>query len=194
MTMERNMGQELEALKTDYNALKAQMKQQELLNERFFRAARRRPAQALSREIRNRLMLDVLTLPIIWVICITTRWPLLFGVLVSLWTMIDFAATLWINRKLGMEHLLDGDTRTVTRTITSYRRFYRRALAISLVPCIAMVAYIFIELLDRVGDSANRDLIIAIGIAYTLIAVIVTWLQYRRHTRACDELLDEFEE
>ena len=61
--MERNMGQELEALKADYNALKAQMQQQEQLNERFFQAARRRPAQALSREIRNRLMLDVLTLP-----------------------------------------------------------------------------------------------------------------------------------
>lgn len=31
MTMERNMGQELEALKADYNALKAQMQQQEQL-------------------------------------------------------------------------------------------------------------------------------------------------------------------
>ena len=194
MTMERNMGQELEALKADYNALKAQMQQQEQLNERFFQAARRHPAQALSREIRNRLMLDVLTLPTIWVICIATHWPPLFGVLVSLWTMIDFAATLWINRKLGMEHLLDGDTRTVTRTITSYRRFYRRALAISLLPCIAMITYIFIELLARVGESANRNLIIAIGIAYTLAAIIITWLQYRRHTKACDELLDEFEE
>lgn len=46
MTMERNMGQELEALKADYNALKAQMQQQEQLNERFSRrraAVRRRP-------------------------------------------------------------------------------------------------------------------------------------------------------
>lgn len=192
--MERNMGQELEALKADYNALKAQMKQQERLNERFFRAARHRPVQAVSREIRNRMILDVLTLPIIWIICITTRWPLLFGVLVSLWTITDFAATVWINRKLGMDHLLDGDMRTVTRAITSYRRFYRRALAVSIIPCIAMIAYIFVELLARIANSANRNLIIAIGIAYTLVAVVITWLQYRRHTRACDELLNEFEE
>lgn len=192
--MERNMGQELEALKADYNALKAQMKQQEHLNERFFRAARHRPVQAVSREIRNRMILDVLTLPIIWIICITTRWPLLFGVLVSLWTITDFAATVWINRKLGMDHLLDGDMRTVTRAITSYRRFYRRALAVSIIPCIAMIAYIFVELLARIANSANRNLIIAIGIAYTLVAVVITWLQYRRHTRACDELLNEFEE
>lgn len=192
--MERNMGQELEALKADYNALKAQMKQQEHLNERFFRAARHRPVQAVSKEIRNRMILDVLTLPIIWIICITTRWPLLFGVLVSLWTITDFAATVWINRKLGMDHLLDGDMRTVTRAITSYRRFYRRALAVSIIPCIAMIAYIFMELLARIANSANRNLIIAIGIAYTLVAVVITWLQYRRHTRACDELLNEFEE
>lgn len=192
--MERNMGHELEALKADYNALKAQMKQQERLNERFFRAARHRPVQAVSKEIRNRMILDVLTLPIIWIICIATRWPPLFGVLVSLWTITDFAATVWINRKLGMDHLLDGDTRTVTRAITSYRRFYRRALAVSIIPCIAMIAYIFMELLARIANSANRNLIIAIGIAYTLVAVVITWLQYRRHTRACDELLNEFEE
>ena len=192
--MERNMGQELEALKADYKALKAQMKQQERLNERFFRAARHRPVQAVSKEIRNRMILDVLTLPIIWIICITTRWPPLFGVLVSLWTITDFAATVWINRKLGMDHLLDGDMRTVARAITSYRRFYRRALAVSIIPCIAMIAYIFMELLARIANSANRNLIIAIGIAYTLVAVVITWLQYRRHTRACDELHNEFEE
>ena len=192
--MERNIGQELEALKADYDALKSQMKQQERLNERFFKAARRRPAQAVSKEIRNRMIVDVLTLPTIWIICITTHWSLMFGVLVSLWTIIDLVATIWINRKLGMDHLLDGDTRTVTHAITSYRRFYRQALAVSIVPCIAMIAYIFIELLARIENSANRNLIIAIGIIYTLVVVIITWLQYRRHARACDDLLDEFEE
>lgn len=192
--MERNPGQELEALRADYNALKAQMKQQERLNERFFKAARLRPAQAVSKGIRNRMILDVLTLPTIWIICITTHWPLLFGVLVSLWTLIDLVATIWINRKLGMDHLLDGDTRTVTYAITSYRRFYRRALAVSIIPCIAMISYIFIELLARIDNSANRNLIIAIGIAYTLIVVIITLWQYRRHAKACDDLLNEFEE
>ena len=93
-----------------------------------------------------------------------------------------------------MDHLLDGDTRTVTYAITSYRRFYRRALAVSIIPCIAMISYIFIELLSRIDNSANRNLIIAIGIAYTLIAVIITLLQYRRHAKACDDLLNEFEE
>lgn len=192
--MERNIGEELEELKAGYNALKAQMKQQERLNERFFKAARHRPAQAVSKKIRNRMILDAVTLPIIWIICIATHWPPLFGVLVSLWTMTDLGATIWINHKLGMDHLLDGDTRTVTRAITSYRRFYRRTLALSVIPCTAMIAYIFIELLDRVGSSPNRNLIIAIGIVYTLVAIIITWLQYRRHTKACDELLNEFEE
>lgn len=194
MNMERNIGEELEELKAGYNALKAQMKQQERLNERFFKAARHRPVQAVTKKIRNRMILDAVTLPIIWIICIATHWPPLFGVLVSLWAMTDLGATIWINRKLGMDHLLDGDTRTVTSAITSYRRFYRRALALSIIPCTAMIAYIFIELLDRVGSSPNRNLIIAIGIVYTLAAIIITWVQYRRHNKACDDLLNEFEE
>lgn len=192
--MERNAGQELETLKADYNVLKAQMKQQERLNERFLKAARHRPAQTVSKGIRNRIILDVLTLPIIWIICITTDWSPLFGALVSSWTIIDLAATVWINRKLGMDHLLDGDARTVARTITSYRRFYRRALAISIIPCIAMISYIFMELSVRIDNSPNRNLIIVTGIVCMLIAIIITWLQYRRHTKACDDLLDEFEE
>ena len=192
--MERNVEQELEALKADYDVLKARMKQQERLNERFFRAARHRPAQAVSKGIRNRIILDILTLPIIWIICITTHWSPLFGVLVSLWTIIDLVATIWINRKLGMDHLLDGDARTVARTITSYRRFYRRALTISIIPCIAMISYIFMELSARIDNSPNRNLIIVIGIVWILIAVIVTWIQYRRHIKACNDLLDEFEE
>lgn len=192
--MERNAGKELEALKADYDTLKAQMRQQERLNERFFKAARRHPARAVSEGIRNRMLLDVLTLPIIWIICITTHWSLLFGGLVSLWTIIDLAATIWINRKLGMDHLLDGDTRTVTHAITSYRRFYRRVLAINIIPCIAMITYIFMELLARIDGSANRNLILVIAIVYTLLAILLTWQQYRRHTKACDDLLNEFEE
>lgn len=194
MNMKRSIEQELEALKADYNARKVQMKQQECLNERFFKAARRRPARAVSRGIRNRMLLDLLTLPAIWVICIMTHWPLLFGVLVSLWTVIDLVATIWINRKLGMDHLLDGDARTVARAIISYRRYYRRALVISIIPCIAMIAYIFIELLARIENSANRNLIIGIAIVYILIAIVITRMQYRRHIKACDDLLNEFEE
>lgn len=192
--MERNIGQELETLKNDYNALKAQMKRQERLNERFFKAARHRPMQAVSKGIRNRIILDILTLPTIWIICTTTHWPILFAVLVSLWTMTDLVATIWINHKLGMDHLLDGDTRTVTHAITSYRRFYRRALAINIIPGTAMIVYIFIELLARIENSANRNLIIAIAVAYTLMILIITWQQYRRHIKACDDLLNEFEE
>lgn len=194
MDMERNEGQELEALKADYNALMAQMKQQERLNERFFKAARHRSVQTVSKGIRNRMILDVLTLPTIWIICITTHWSLLFGVLVSLWTIIDLAATVWINRKLGMDHLLDGDTRSVTHAITSYRRFYRRALAVSIIPCVAMITYIFVELLARIDNSSNRHLIIVIGIAWILLSIMITWMQYRHHTKICDDLLKEFEE
>lgn len=192
--MERNIGEELEALKADYNTLKAQMRQQERLNERFFKAARHRPTRVVSEGIRNRMLLDVLTLPIIWIICITTHWSLLFCGLVSLWTIIDLAATIWINRKLGMDHLLDGDTRTVTHAITSYRRFYRRVLAINVIPCIAMITYIFMELLARIDGSSNRNLILVIAIVYTLLAILLTWQQYRRHSKACDDLLNEFEE
>ena len=78
--------------------------------------------------------------------------------------------------------------------IISYRRFYRRALAVSMIPCVAMITYIFVELLARIDNSSNRHLIIVIGIAWILLSIMITWMQYRHHTKICGDLLKEFEE
>lgn len=192
--MEINIEKELQTLKSEYNVFKEGLEKQETLNEKFFKSLRKRPAMAISKEIRDRMLGDGLTVPMIIVICINTDWPLLFGILVSLWALADLGVSLWVSRKLGMNNLLNDDVRTVTEKITGYRKFYTKSLVASIIPLTAMLTYIFMRLYDRADDAATVQLITVSGIVSIVFAIVVALLQYRKHVERCKELLDQFEE
>lgn len=192
--MEINIEKELQTLKSQYNMFKEGLEKQETLNEKFFKSLRKRPAMAVSREIRDRMLGDVVTVPMIIVCCISIDWPILFGILVSLWALADLGVSLWVSRKLGMNHLLDDDVRTVTEKITGYRKFYTGSLIAGIIPLTAMLTYIFMRLYDRADNAAAVQLITVSGIVSILVAIVITLLQYRKHVKRCKELLDQFDE
>lgn len=192
--MEINIEKELQTLKSEYNVFKEGLEKQETLNEKFFKSLRKRPAMVISKEIRDRMLGDGLTVPMIIVICINTDWPMLFGILVSLWALADLGVSLWVSRKLGMNNLLNDDVRTVTEKITGYRKFYTGSLVASIVPLTAMLTYIFMRLYDQADDAATVQLITVSGIVSIVFAIVVALLQYRKHVERCKELLDQFEE
>lgn len=192
--METNIEKELQTLKSEYNALKKGLEKQDALNERFFKSIRKRPALAVGREITNRMWLDVLTVPVIIVICLYTSFPMLFGVLVSLWALADLGVDLWIGRKLGMNDLLNDDVRTVTKKIAGYRKYYDRLLLASLLPVVVMLTYIFLHLYARADNPAAIRAITVSGIVFIVLGIIIVLFQYKKHVQRCKELLEQFEE
>lgn len=77
--METHVEKELQILKSDYNLLKAELKQQKTLNETFLKSLRKRPATAVNKEIKNRMWGDIITIPMIPIICANIHWPMLSG-------------------------------------------------------------------------------------------------------------------
>lgn len=189
-----NIEKELQTLKSEYDLFKEELGKQKTVNEKFFKSLRKRPAMAISKEIRDRMWGDILTVPMIIVICIHINWPILFALLVSLWALADLGASLWVSRKLGMENLLNGDVRTVTEKIAGYRKFYAGTLIASIVPLTAMLTYIFMRLYAQANDAATVRLITVAGIVSIAVGIVITLLQYKKHMRRCNELLDEFRE
>lgn len=51
--METHVEKELQILRSDYNLLKAELKQQKTLNETFLKSLRKRPATAVNKEIKT---------------------------------------------------------------------------------------------------------------------------------------------
>ena len=192
--MEINVEKELQALKSEYYLFKEELGKQDKVNEKFFKALRKRPTLAISKEMKDRMLLDVLTIPAVIIICITADWPLLFGILVSLWALADLGVSLWVSRKLGMDNLLNDDVRTVTGKIMSYRKFYNRALLASIVPLTAMFTYIFLRLYTLTDDPATIRLITLSGVVSIGIAAMITLRRYNKHMESCKELLEEFRE
>lgn len=190
--MEKNIEKELHTLKTDYEIFREELKVQQVLNERLFKIIRKRPAQAVNREISNRMMLDIITIPIVIMICIFSGWPIMFGILVSLWAAADLCATIWMNHKLGMDNLLNDDVRTVTEKIAGYRKFYDRMSLISILPLVVMLAYIFNHLYARADSSTTVLYITVAGIAFIILACVNIWIQYRKHVKSCRELMEQF--
>lgn len=192
--MEIDIEQELQILKSEYNTLKKELKKQDALNEKFFKSIRKQPALAVSKEIKSRMWLDILTIPAVMIICLNTNFPILFGILVSLWALADLGISLWVSRKLGMDDLLNDDVRTVTKKITGYRKYYDRLLLASLLPVVVMLTYIFLHLYARADNPAAIRAITVSGIVFIVLGIIIVLFQYKKHVQRCKELLEQFEE
>lgn len=189
-----NVEKELQILKSDYDVLKKELKSQKILNEQFFRTIRKQSAFVVGKEIKDRMRLDVLTVPMVIVICIFTDWPILFGILVSLWALADLGITWWVNRNLEMDSLLNDDVRTVTEKITGYRKFYIWSLVIGIIPLTVMLAYIYSRLYAQAENPATIQLITLSGIIFTVLGIVIALLRYKKHVKRCNELLEQFKE
>lgn len=190
--MEINVEKELQTLKSEYNLFKEELEKQDKMNEKFFKALRKQPALAISKEMKDRMLLDLLTVPTVIIICVTTDWPLLFGILVSLWALADFGVSLWVSRKLGMDNLLNDDVRTVTGKIIGYRKFYNWTLLASIVPLTVMLTYIFLHLYTLTDDPTTIRVITLSGIVSIVIGAIITFRRYKKHAESCKELIEQF--
>lgn len=189
-----NVEKELQILKSDYDVLKKELKSQRILNEQFFRTIRKQSAFVVGKEIKDRMRLDVLTVPMVIVICIFTDWPILFGILVSLWALADLGITWWVNRNLEMDSLLNDDVRTVTEKVTGYRKFYIWSLVIGIIPLTVMLAYIYSRLCAQAENPATIQLITLSGIIFTVLGIVIALLRYKKHVKRCNELLEQFKE
>ena len=189
-----NVEKELQILKSDYDVLKKELKSQRILNEQFFRTIRKQSAFVVGKEIKDRMRLDVLTVPMVIVICIFTDWPILFGILVSLWALADLGITWWVNRNLEMDSLLNDDVRTVTEKVTGYRKFYIWSLVIGIIPLTVMLAYIYSRLYAQAENPATIQLITLSGIIFTVLGIMIALLRYKKHVKRCNELLEQFKE
>ncbi len=63
-----------------------------------------------------------------------------------------------------------------------------------IVPLTAMLTYIFMRLYAQANDTATVRLITVAGIISIAVGIVITLLQYKKHMRRCNELLDEFRE
>ena len=185
---------ELEQLRADYNSLKEEFNQQLAINSNVIREMKKRSSLNISKEMKKRIRVDIMTIPMIWVICITTDWPVLFGVLISVWSLLDLGVTLWINKKLNMSSFLEDNVRKATSKINLYHKFFYGTFAASLIVTPIMLIYIFGTLVEASSSPEKIQLMVTLGVIFSLTFIVNSIRYYRKHMEEYNELISQFKE
>ena len=184
---------ELQELKSEYNDLKETLNKQRIVNQELLEQIRKQKASFIGKDLTKRMSMDIITIPMIIVICHAVGWPIWFAVAVSIWALIDLVAVLVGRKKFDTRKMLDGDVLTVAKTVKEYKRFYHLSVVVGAIPAVALVAFVLIRIYTQSASDDKMLLPTAIYIFACLAGILLSVKTYRKKMEACDKLIDSLE-
>jgi hypothetical protein len=137
--------------------------------------------------------MDIITIPMIIVICHAVGWPIWFAIAVSIWALIDLVAVLVGRKRFDTQKMLDGDVLTVAKTVKEYKSFYHLSMVVGAIPAVALVAFVLIRIYTQSAPDENMLFPTAIYIFTCVAGVLYAVKTYRKTMEACDNLIDSLE-
>jgi len=184
---------ELQELKSEYNDLKETLNMQRIVNKELLEQIRKQKTSFIGKDLTKRMSLDIITIPMIIVICHAVGWPMWFAVAVSIWALIDLIAVLVGRKKFDTRKMLDDDVLTAAKTVKEYKRFYHLSVVVGAIPAVALVAFVLIRIYTQSAPDENMLFPTAIYIFTCVAGVLYAVKTYRKTMEACDNLIDSLE-
>ena len=184
---------ELQELKSEFNELKETLNKQRIVNKELLEQIRKQKTSFIGKDLTKRMSMDIITIPMIIVICHAVGWPIWFAVAVSIWALIDLVAVLVGRKRFDTQKMLDGDVLTVAKTVKEYKRFYHLSMVIGAIPAVALVAFVLIRIYTQSAPDENMLFPTAIYIFTCVAGVLFSVKTYRKKMEACDNLIDSLE-
>ena len=184
---------ELQELKSEFNDLKETLNKQRIVNKELLEQIRKQKTSFIGKDLTKRMSLDIITIPMIIVICHAVGWPIWFAVAVSIWALIDLVAVLVGRKKFDTRKMLDDDVLTAAKTVKEYKRFYHLSVVVGAIPAVALVAFVLIRIYTQSAPDENMLFPTAIYIFTCVAGVLYAVKTYRKKMEACDNLIDSLE-
>ena len=184
---------ELQELKSEFNDLKETLNKQRIVNKELLEQIRKQKTSFIGKDLTKRMSTDIITIPMIIVICHAVGWPVWFAVAVSIWALIDLIAVLVGRKKFDTQKMLDDDVLTAAKTVKEYKRFYHLSVVVGAIPAVALVAFVLIRIYTQSAPDDNMLLPTAIYIFACLAGILLSIKTYRKKMEACDNLIDSLE-
>ena len=184
---------ELQELKSEYNDLKETLNKQRIVNQELLEQIRKQKASFIGKDLTKRMSMDIITIPMIIVICHAVGWPIWFAVAVSIWALIDLIAVLVGRKKFDTRKMLDDDVLTAAKTVKEYKRFYHLSVVVGAIPAVALVAFVLIRIYTQSAPDENMLFPTVIYIFTCVAGVLFSVKTYRKKMEACDKLIDSLE-
>ena len=184
---------ELQELKSEFNDLKETLNKQRIVNKELLEQIRKQKTSFIGKDLTKRMSMDIITIPMIIVICHAVGWPMWFAAAVSIWALIDLLAVLVGRKKFDTRKMLDDDVLTVAKTVKEYKRFYHLSVVVGAIPAVAMVAFVLIRIYTQSAPDENMLFPTAIYIFTCVAGVLYAVKTYRKTMEACDNLIESLE-
>ena len=184
---------ELQELKSEYNDLKETLNKQRIVNKELLEQIRKQKTSFIGKDLTKRMSMDIITIPMIIVICHAVGWPMWFAAAVSIWALIDLLAVLVGRKRFDTQKMLDDDVLTVAKAVKEYKKFYHLSMMIGAIPAVALVAFILIRIYTQSAPDENMLFPTAIYIFTCVAGVLFSVKTYRKKMEACDNLIDSLE-
>ena len=184
---------ELQELKSEFNDLKETLNKQRIVNQELLEQIRKQKTSFIGKDLTKRMSMDIITIPMIIVICHAVGWPIWFAVAVSIWALIDLVAVLVGRKKFDTRKMLDDDVLTAAKTVKEYKRFYHLSVVVGAIPAVALVAFVLIRIYTQSAPDENMLFPTAIYIFTCVAGVLFSVKTYRKKMEACDNLIDSLE-
>ena len=184
---------ELQELKSEFNDLKETLNKQRIVNKELLAQVQKQKTSFIGKDLAKRMSMDIITIPMIIVICYAIGWPMWFAAAVSIWALIDLLAVLVGRKRFDTQKMLDDDVLTVAKTVKEYKKFYHLSMMIGAIPAVALVAFILIRIYTQSAPDENMLFPTAIYIFTCVAGVLFSVKTYRKKMEACDNLIDSLE-
>ena len=184
---------ELQELKSEFNDLKETLNKERIVNKELLEQIRKQKTTFIGKDLTKRMSMDIITIPMIIIICHAVGWPIWFAVAVSFWALIDLIAVLVGRKKFDTRKMLDDDVLTAANTVKEYKRYYHLSVVVGAIPAVALVAFVLIRIYTQSAPDDNMMLPTAIYIFACLAGILLSVKTYRKKMEACDNLIDSLE-
>ena len=188
---ENNNLSELDQLKAQYETLKQQFDQQEIINDRLMKSSIKRSTDFYKRYQTIQFMVYPL---MVIVGLLTIKW--LFGNNLSLrlfWVafcVICFVAELWMTKMVLFKTLENNDLLTLSNHARSFKKLYAIFVVSYVIPIIIIVVG---WIISEIGINFSFENSIIAFCFVLVFSVVVAWAEVRYKTRPCDEIIRQIE-
>lgn len=194
MDPENFNSKELQELKSEFNDLKETLDKQRIVNNEILEHIQKQKISFIGKDLKSRMSTDIITIPMIFVICNTVRWPIMFAVAVSVWAILDLISVLWMKKKFNTSTLLESDVLTVAKSIKEYKKYYHLSVAVGAFPALAIGIYVAIRLYSQRPEGSEFPFVLALLLFTYIVGVLMAIKKYKKTMTDCDNLIDSLKE
>ena len=188
---ENNNLSELDQLKAQYETLKQQFEQQEIINDRLMKSSIKRSMHFYKR-YRN---LQFIVYPIMAI----------FGLLIIKWfcgnilslkllwiafCVICFVVEMWMSRIVRFKTMENTDLLTLSNHARAFKKLYAIFVVSYVIPIIIIVVG---GIISETGINYSFENSIIAFCFVLVFSVVVAWAEVRYKTRPCDEIIRQIE-